>query len=169
MPSYVEILDTQLDPDAPITSGLGYQFRNNPIAMAEGDEPAPRVDYLALKPRFFYDANVSTFASGTSIASIDLLSGRGCYLEMSSNLTLNGGSNLGTSQIDVEGSNDNVNFTSLVSIATSSGLPITLNEVNLFDFSSETYRYYRVYADGDSDHAVSGLIYLKVAGTVDPT
>lgn len=43
MATYDEILDTQLDPDAPITSSLGYQLRDNPIAIAEGAVGAPRV------------------------------------------------------------------------------------------------------------------------------
>lgn len=48
MTDYVEILDTQLDPDAPITSGLGYQIRDNPIALAEGAESAPKISPVAL-------------------------------------------------------------------------------------------------------------------------
>ncbi len=43
MTTYTAILDTQVDPDAPITSGLGYQFRDNPIAIAEGAAGAPRI------------------------------------------------------------------------------------------------------------------------------
>lgn len=41
MTDYNQISDTQIDPDAPITSGLGYQFRDNPIAIAEGSLDAP--------------------------------------------------------------------------------------------------------------------------------
>lgn len=43
MTTYTAILDTQIDPDAPITSVLGYQFRDNPIAIAEGAADAPRI------------------------------------------------------------------------------------------------------------------------------
>lgn len=43
MTAYIEIFDSQLDPDAPITSGLGYQFRNNPVAMFLGEIGAPRL------------------------------------------------------------------------------------------------------------------------------
>ena len=42
MADYNAISDTQLDPDAPLTSQLGYQFRDNPIAIAEGALGAPR-------------------------------------------------------------------------------------------------------------------------------
>lgn len=41
--AYNQILDTQVDPDAPITSGLGYQLRDNPIAIANGDLGAPKI------------------------------------------------------------------------------------------------------------------------------
>lgn len=44
MADYNGILDTQLDPDAPITSELGYQLRDNPIAIAEGSSGAPLVE-----------------------------------------------------------------------------------------------------------------------------
>lgn len=43
MADYNAISDTQLDPDAPLTSQLGYQFRNNPIAIAEVSNNAPYV------------------------------------------------------------------------------------------------------------------------------
>lgn len=43
MADWVTIADTQVDPDAPITSELGYAFRDNPIAIAEGAVNAPRI------------------------------------------------------------------------------------------------------------------------------
>lgn len=43
MADYNAISDTQLDPDAPLTSQLGYQFRDNPIAIAEVSNNAPYV------------------------------------------------------------------------------------------------------------------------------
>ena len=49
--SYVAILDTQLDPDAPLTSQLAYQWRDNPIAMFEGLSGAPRLQGAA-HPQF---------------------------------------------------------------------------------------------------------------------
>lgn len=44
MATYVPILDTQLDPDAPLTSTLMYQMRDNLIAIAESDTTVP-ADY----------------------------------------------------------------------------------------------------------------------------
>lgn len=48
MTDYIAITDTQVDPDAPLTSQLGYQFRNNPIAIAEGSVGAPPIEMQAL-------------------------------------------------------------------------------------------------------------------------
>ena len=52
MSDYNVILDTQLDPDAPITSALGYQFRDNPIAIAEGAESAVKISPVAFNGVF---------------------------------------------------------------------------------------------------------------------
>lgn len=41
--AYITIADTEVDPEAPITSYLGYRFRDNPIAIAERASGAPRV------------------------------------------------------------------------------------------------------------------------------
>jgi hypothetical protein len=41
MATYVPILDTQLDPDAPLTSTLMYQLRDNALAIAESDTTVP--------------------------------------------------------------------------------------------------------------------------------
>jgi hypothetical protein len=43
MATYVPILDTQLDPDAPLTSTLMYQLRDNTLAIAEGATGAARI------------------------------------------------------------------------------------------------------------------------------
>jgi hypothetical protein len=42
MATYIPITDTQIDPDAPVTSQLMYQMRENPIAISEGAAGAPR-------------------------------------------------------------------------------------------------------------------------------
>jgi hypothetical protein len=36
MATYVEILDAEIEPEAPIISSLGYRWRDNPIAIAQG-------------------------------------------------------------------------------------------------------------------------------------
>lgn len=47
--AYNGILDTELDPDAPITSYLGYRLRDNPIAVWEGQTGAPRISGKAFQ------------------------------------------------------------------------------------------------------------------------
>jgi hypothetical protein len=49
MADYTEILDDELVPDAPITSLLGFRFRDNPIAIAEGSADAERIRVGALQ------------------------------------------------------------------------------------------------------------------------
>jgi hypothetical protein len=44
MASYVAILDTQIEPDAPLTATLAAQWRNNVLAIAEGAPGAPRIN-----------------------------------------------------------------------------------------------------------------------------
>ncbi len=43
MADWTTISDTSVDPDAPLTSQLGYAWRDNPIAIAEGATGAPRI------------------------------------------------------------------------------------------------------------------------------
>lgn len=43
MADWTNINDSQVDPDAPVTSELGYAWRDNPIAIAEGAPGAPRI------------------------------------------------------------------------------------------------------------------------------
>lgn len=48
MADYRTIADSEVDPDAPLTSSLGYAWRDNPIAIAEGATGAPRIEDSAL-------------------------------------------------------------------------------------------------------------------------
>lgn len=43
MTDHIEILDSQIEPDAPLTAGLAAQLRDNPIAMADGADGAPNI------------------------------------------------------------------------------------------------------------------------------
>lgn len=43
MPDYIPISDASVDPDAPVTSELMYALRDNPIAMLQGADGAPRM------------------------------------------------------------------------------------------------------------------------------
>ena len=48
MADWVTITDSQVDPDAPLTSELAYAWRDNPVAIAEGAVGAPKVEPQAL-------------------------------------------------------------------------------------------------------------------------
>lgn len=43
MADYIPITNTQIEPKAPVTSELMNQLRDNPIAIAEGSDGAPKV------------------------------------------------------------------------------------------------------------------------------
>jgi len=43
MASYITITDAETDPEAPLTSELAKKWRDNPIAIAEGDSAAPKI------------------------------------------------------------------------------------------------------------------------------
>lgn len=48
MADWFNITDTQVDPDAPLTSQLAYAWRDNPVAIAEGAAGAPLVQPRSL-------------------------------------------------------------------------------------------------------------------------
>lgn len=43
MPDYRVVADSEVQPDAPVTSSLGFALRDNPAAIAEGALNAPKV------------------------------------------------------------------------------------------------------------------------------
>lgn len=61
MTDYIEITDTQIEPDAPLTAVLAAQWRDNPIAIAEGADGAPR-----LARKIIYTSTPSAALSGLS-------------------------------------------------------------------------------------------------------
>lgn len=48
MPAYIPIADTEVDPESPLTTSLATRWRDNPLAIAEGDAAAPRVQHAGL-------------------------------------------------------------------------------------------------------------------------
>lgn len=48
MTDYNAILDSQVEPDAPLTTALATQWRDNPLAMFEGAVGAPRIQNNAI-------------------------------------------------------------------------------------------------------------------------
>lgn len=49
MADYTTITDTQVDPEAPITSELMSALRDNPIAITEGASGAPQIQNAAIQ------------------------------------------------------------------------------------------------------------------------
>ena len=71
MSDYVEILDTQIEPDAPLTAVLAGQWRDNCIAIAEGAAGAPKVRGIALGHRVQAEVvATSGFATITGMAAV---------------------------------------------------------------------------------------------------
>jgi hypothetical protein len=69
MPAYIPITDAQTDPDAPLTSELAKQWRDNPIAIIEGATGAPRI-LLSARERLIVGDSIrletlGSVASGT--------------------------------------------------------------------------------------------------------
>lgn len=69
MADWFNITDSAVDPDAPLTSELGYAWRDNPIAISEGSIGAPRVNPKALANGTLICGVVSagSFLAATSI------------------------------------------------------------------------------------------------------
>ena len=96
MADYRTITDAEVDPDAPLTSSLGYAWRDNPLAIAEGATGAPRITDAAL--------STSVTAAGTTWVMNRIIprnaGGIGTYVfgyipgpsEISMNGTVSGGS-----------------------------------------------------------------------------
>lgn len=59
MADYIPILNSQIEPKAPVTSELMFQLRDNPIATAEGAIGATRVDGRALGGVFLGSLSLS--------------------------------------------------------------------------------------------------------------
>ena len=77
MAEYRTITDAEVDPDAPLTSSLGYAWRDNPIAIAEGAPGAPRIFRGAISPPVVggYSILQQTVTAGpSSVSSSDAIS-----------------------------------------------------------------------------------------------
>ena len=66
MPEYQEILDTEVEPEAPLTSSLGVRFRDNPLAVWEGAPSAPRIQTAALNNGAVTQDKLASNAAGRS-------------------------------------------------------------------------------------------------------
>ena len=94
MASYIEITDEETDPGAPVTSELLKKERDNPIAIAEGADGAPRVLGRSLIPDEFTGSELAVLtvaAADTydlSASGIGVLETRGASIASTSTYVL---------------------------------------------------------------------------------
>lgn len=62
MPDYRVIADSEVQPDAPVTSSLGFALRDNPAAIAQGADGAPRIQREAMGTWISTSGGVGTLA-----------------------------------------------------------------------------------------------------------
>lgn len=100
MADWVDIQDSQLDPDAPLTSELAYSWRDNPIAIAEGAVGAPKVMGQALKTLLVQAATsqfiVTDLERVSTLLVGGLLWGGASGNSITVNLSSNGGATWGS-------------------------------------------------------------------------
>ena len=82
MTDYTTITDTQVDPEAPITSELMSALRDNPIAITEGASGAPQVQRAAIQDAA---VNSSKISFGTRSFSGTAFSGTSVSISLSDN------------------------------------------------------------------------------------
>jgi len=72
MPDYTTIANSQVDPESPVTSELMTALRDNPLAIAEGDDTAPRVNSKGMRFRKSIELGQTKTAGGNAFGDIDL-------------------------------------------------------------------------------------------------
>jgi hypothetical protein len=75
--TYIPILESQTDPEAPIDSTLLKRLGDNPIRIAEGGSGAPRINRLAMEDEGFIlhgiVPNTGSFLTQTGLAAVKIL------------------------------------------------------------------------------------------------
>lgn len=71
MADWKTIPDTDVDPDAPVTSELMYALRDNPVAIAEGAVGAPRVMGVSLDTFIGYNNTSMTQSSPVAFVGLE--------------------------------------------------------------------------------------------------
>lgn len=104
MATWVDPVDSQTDPDAPLTSALAKRWDNNLIAMAEGAPGAPRVGWRAGAP---YIDNITVNASsGQAGSGVITLPDRSMSFWLYTSGTVNTGGGTGSRSFRVRFSSD---------------------------------------------------------------
>jgi hypothetical protein len=119
MTDYIVITDSQTDPEAPLTSELAKQWRDNPIAIAEGSVGAPKVTGEALSIYINDIALTSTYTNvGTLGSRLKKL-----RLSVQANATNSSTSTTGSFSIQIRVSNDGgATYSGNISVANLSGI-----------------------------------------------
>ena len=99
MADWKQIPDTDVDPDAPITSELMYALRDNPVAVAEGAIGAPKIHPNAIQPKIF--EAILGFNTPVTVTDLDT----SLLVEFYFFLSKNGGT--GSLTLEWRASNDN--------------------------------------------------------------
>lgn len=69
MTSYITITDAETDPEAPLTSELAKKWRDNPIAMFEGEVDAPKLAGRAVARDYNNSLPIVTVTAGDVISN----------------------------------------------------------------------------------------------------
>lgn len=138
MADWTNITDSQVDPDAPLTSEIAYAWRDNPIAIAEGAVGAPRIEPIANgNPRVAFSS-----VSGTGYAAFNGFQAGTSFIKISGYFD---GVNTGLqAAISL---NNGVSYGSDVTLETSGNTSGTIYEL-WFDFKTGSMRGVRWGSNG---------------------
>lgn len=101
MADWKTIPDTDVDPDAPVTSELMYALRDNPVAIAEGAAGAPRVMGIALDTFLAHDSAAIDGTTSLAFVGMDRIG------EILVALNATGGLDVGNPAVQVSFTNNN--------------------------------------------------------------
>jgi hypothetical protein len=145
MATWVDPIDSQTDPDAPLTSEIGKRWDNNPIAIAEGAAGAPRVSPAA----WGHSVGVVSAVSGVAVLSgFSTYGGAVLEIKFRNSVASFGG-------IVISLSDDGVSFGSSTLVASVGSSTFGSASV-MVDFSSGVVR--SVYSDGGSAGHISSSV-----------
>lgn len=152
-------------PGEPWTTAKAIATFENPEAIAEGSALAPRVLSPALQLAYQRNETISTNAGGNVLVSIDLGVSRRFLITGFANITLNTTAEDGDSVVALQRSEDNSAWTDSQTIVAASNATATVNESFLVPVPvSQTARYFRLIASGDSDHLLTGNAFIICIG-----
>lgn len=128
MADWVTINDSQVDPDAPLTSELAYAWRDNPVAIAEGAAGAPRVQPKAVfSPGILGNSGITggnwiaiTGLDGIKTIALDAGSSAGSGANFVIAFSNDGGSTWGSNQTIANMSSNAVTLNLNINLATGS-------------------------------------------------